>query len=72
MHTNINAENVITTPDVNWIYSKPANTSATCFLLTEGGVAMKGKWGDGSGLRAWFPMPKRNKLLESQLKTENF
>lgn len=53
---------------VTWRYSKPPN-SVTVMLLTVGGIATKGKWeGEyGEHFKAWFPLPKRDKLKELEL-----
>ena len=50
-----------------WIYEPPPDSSAKCFLLTEGGIATVGRWGDGIGLMAYCPMPKRDRKAEAQL-----
>lgn len=54
----------ITTPEVHWIYSPPPSVSKKVLLLTTGKIAMTGIWGNGSGVIAWSPLPKRDKQLE--------
>lgn len=55
---------VITTPDIVWIYEPPPNVNKKVWLLSTGKVGFHGKWGDGLGVIAWHPLPKRNKQLE--------
>ncbi len=52
---------------IGWIYEQPPDSSAKCFLLTEGGIATVGRWGDGIGLMAYCPMPKRDRKAEARL-----
>jgi len=58
-------ENIITTRDIQWIYSPPPSVHSKCFLLTEGGVAIVGNWNTGEGLQAWFPLPRTNKRVKN-------
>lgn len=57
----------ITTSGVPWNYSIPPNTAKKVLLLTTGKIAITGIWGDGLGVIAWTPLPKRNKQLEREL-----
>lgn len=58
----------ITKLDLFWNYGPPPDVSAKVILLTTGRVAMIGKWGDGTGVIGWHPLPKRDKKKEEELK----
>jgi hypothetical protein len=50
-----------------WRYGPPPDASAKVLLLTTGRIVIVGKWGDGLGVIAWHPLPKRDKKLEEEL-----
>lgn len=54
----------ITTSEVHWNYCAPPSASKKVLLLTTGKVATIGIWGNGKGVIAWTPLPKRDKQLE--------
>ncbi len=37
---------------------------AQVWLLTQGGISVRGTWNDSGAFLAWCPMPKRNKEKE--------
>lgn len=56
------SSNVLTSSENGeWNYYAPPDRNAKCLLLTDGGIATIGAWGDGSGISAWYPLPKRRK-----------
>lgn len=57
----------ITTGDCIFHYTPPPDVNKKVILLTTGRVAMVGKWGDGTGVIGWWPLPKRDKKLELEL-----
>ena len=57
----------ITSSEVEWRYCVPPNTRSKVLLLTRAGVATIGSWGNGVGVIAWVPLPRRDKKLESRL-----
>lgn len=61
------ARGVITGGKGEWNYEAPQDRAGKCLLLTIGATAIVGIWGDGEGLIAWMPLPKRNKKLEEEL-----
>ena len=52
---------LISSENGEWNYYAPPDRNAKCLLLTDGGIAVIGAWGDGSGISAWYPLPKRRK-----------
>ena len=57
-------EAAITSGEMLFNYGPPPDTNKKVILLTTGMVATVGRWGDGKGVIAWYPLPKRNKQLE--------
>ena len=57
------------TGEVFWRYTQPPPKGTKLLLLTVGGVAVISNWeGEfGEQFIAWSPLPKRNKMLESEL-----
>ena len=63
------SSNVLTSSENGeWNYHAPTDRNAKCLLLTVGGIAVIGAWGDGSGIEAWYPLPKRRKDKSSVAK----
>ena len=66
--SNSHGLQAITLPETEFIYdSEPPDRNAKCLLLTVGGIAVIGAWGDGSGISAWYPLPKRRKPSNPKL-----
>ena len=66
MSTKIDHEKV-TSNETYWRYGPPPNNEAKMLLLTVGRVAIVGRWGDGSSVIAWCPLPRRDKQKEVEL-----
>lgn len=60
-------EAAITSGEMLFNYGPPPDVNKKVILLTTGRVALVGRWGDGAGVIAWYPLPKRNKKLEEDL-----
>lgn len=53
------SSNVLTSSENGeWNYYAPVDSNAKCLLLTDGGIATIGAWGDGSGISAKSNVPK--------------
>lgn len=57
---------VETGSETHWRYESPEHSNAKMLLLTKAGIATIGRWGNGLGVIAWCPLPKRDKLKEKQ------
>lgn len=60
---------VKTSDDLHWKYYAPKapDNRKKMLLLTEGRVAILGRWAGTPGVIAHFPLPKRNKSREAEL-----
>jgi hypothetical protein len=59
-----------TSGELRWHYHTPPNTERKMLLLTTGRTAIVQRWGNGLGVIAWCPLPKRNKAEELRLGIE--
>lgn len=66
--TSTPAQSYVASDDLWYRYPKAGDPKppggAQVWLLTKGGVSIRGTWSDSGAFLAWCPMPKRNKEKE--------